>query len=62
MKAIIKLTNSNHEEILIGVAQIIRVEHVNTSGLTKIQSVGAMVTTSFVLQTVEEIYEQINNN
>jgi hypothetical protein len=62
MKAIIKLTNSDHEEILIGVAQIISVQHVNKSGLTKIQSVGAMVTTSFVLQTVEEIYEQINNN
>ena len=60
MKAIIKLTNSDHQEILIGVAQIICVEHVSKSGLTKIQSVGAMVTTSWVLQTVEEIYEQIN--
>jgi hypothetical protein len=60
MKAIIKLTNSDHEEILIGVAQIINVVHNNTSGLTKIQSVGAMVITNWVLQTVEEIYEQIN--
>ncbi len=61
MRTIIKLTNSNHEEILIGVAQIISIVPNNTNGTTKIQSVGAMVTTSWVLQTVEEIYEQINN-
>jgi hypothetical protein len=61
MRTIIKLTNSNHEEILIGVAQIISIVPNNTNGITKIQSVGAMVSTNFVLQTVEEIYEQINN-
>lgn len=62
MKTILKLTNSEHQEILIGVAQIIRIEHLKTRGITKIESVGAMITTSYVLQTVEEIYEQINND
>jgi hypothetical protein len=61
MKQVIKLTNSSQEEILIGVAQIIDVERIEKTGLTKIQSVGAMVSTNFVLQTVEEIYEQINS-
>jgi hypothetical protein len=61
MKAVIKLTNEHHEEILIGVASIIDVQHFATNGMTRVRSRGAMVTTNFVLQSVEEIYEQINS-
>lgn len=61
MKAVIKLTTEKHEEILIGVASIIDVIHFPKNGMTRVQSVGAMVTTNWVLQSVEEIYEQINS-
>jgi len=61
MKAVIKLTTEHHEEILIGVTSIIDVKHFETNGMTRVQSVGAMVTTNWVLQSVEEIYEQINS-
>ena len=61
MRAVIKLTNKEHEEFLIGVNSIIDVVHLPKDGMTKIRSVGAMVTTHYVLQSVEEIYEQINN-
>jgi hypothetical protein len=61
MKAVIKLTNDKREEILVGVASIIDVQHFATNGMTRIQSRGAMVSTNWVLQSVEEIYEQINS-
>jgi hypothetical protein len=61
MKAVIKLTNDKREEILIGVASIIDVQHFAKNGMTRVQSRGAMVTTNWVLQSVEEIYEQINS-
>jgi len=61
MKAVIKLTNLKHEEILIGVESIIDVKHFEDRGFTKIQSRGGMVETNYVLQSVEEIFEQINS-
>ena len=69
MKPIIKLTNRQGETILIGVNQIIEAttmkiaNPLNSQELlpyTKICSVGAMVSTNYVKETIEEIYELIN--
>jgi hypothetical protein len=73
MKQVIKLTNMNDEAILIGVESIISVKLIKVtnssasieSGLresfqTKIESRGAMVSTNYVKESVEEIYELIN--
>ena len=73
MKQVIKLTNMNDEAILIGVESIISVKIIKVtnssasieSGLresfqTKIESRGAMVSTNYVKESVEEIYELIN--
>ena len=69
MKSIIKLTNRQGETILIGVNQIIEAttmkiaNPLNSQELlpyTKICSVGAMVSTNYVEESVEEIYELIN--
>jgi type III secretory pathway component EscS len=69
MKQVIKLTNRQEETILIGVKQIIEVTTMkmanpsNSTELlsyTKISSVGAMVSTNYVRESVEEIYELIN--
>lgn len=73
MKQVIKLTNMNDEPILIGVESIISVKLIKVtnssasleSGLretfqTKIESRGAMVSTNYVKESVEEIYELIN--
>ena len=67
MKSVIKLTNHKDELILIGVNQIIEVTSTIINKNTKdaqwvsqIRSVGAMVSTNFVIETVDEIYELIN--
>jgi hypothetical protein len=68
MKSVIKLTNNKDELILIGVNQIIQVTSTqikrNTKDaqwVTEIRSVGAMVSTNWVIESVEEIYELINS-
>ena len=73
MKQVIKLTNVNGETILIGVESIISVKLIKVtdssksiaSGLresfqTKIESRGAMISTNYVKESVEEIYELIS--
>ena len=73
MKQVIKLTNVNGEAILIGVKSIISIKLIKVtdssksieSGLresfqTKIESRGAMISTNYVKESVEEIYELIN--
>ena len=73
MRQVIKLTNVNGEAILIGVKSIISVKLIKVtncsasieSGLresfqTKIESIGAMISTNYVKESVEEIYELIN--
>ena len=68
MKSIIKLTNHKDELILIGVNQIIEVTSTvinqntkNPQWVTQVRSVGAMVSTNWVIETVEEVYELINS-
>jgi hypothetical protein len=64
MKTIVKLTDRNNNIILVGVESIIDVTTITTNELTKltkIQSRGAMVTTNYVIETVEEIYSIINS-
>ena len=73
MKQVIKLTRINGEPILIGLESIIDVKLIKVtdssksieSGLresfqTKIESRGAMISTNYVKESVEEIYELIN--
>lgn len=63
-KKIIKLTNRKNETILIGVESIIDVTTIQTKDyevFSKILSRGAMVETNWVIETVEEIYNLINN-
>jgi uncharacterized protein YlzI (FlbEa/FlbD family) len=73
MKQVIKLTRINGEHILIGVESIISVKATKVtdssasleSGLretfqTKIESRGAMISTNYVKESVEEIYDLIN--
>jgi hypothetical protein len=68
MKQVIKLTSMNGEPILIGVESIISVKltkYTNSSAgiddfRTKIESRGAMISTNYVLESVEEIYELLN--
>ena len=62
-RRIIKLTSYEGEEILIGTEYIINVEPAlinKTIHFSKIQSRGAMVTTNWVREKVEEIWDQIN--
>ena len=68
MKSVIKLTNHKDELILIGVSQIIEVTSTVINQNTKdaqwvsqVRSVGAMVSTNWVIESVEEIYELINS-
>ncbi len=72
MKTIIKLTlhrwdETKNEKVLIGVQNIIDVKQMTLSRdnkkalVTQIQSVGAMVETNFVLESLDEIFEMINN-
>ena len=66
--ALIKLTDYNTKKpILIGTEQIIEVKESITRPLngepyisTEIRSVGGMVTTNDVVETVEEIYKMVN--
>ena len=73
MKLVIKLTRINGEHILIGVESIISVKATKVtdssasleSGLretfqTKIESRGALISTNYVVESVEKIYELIN--
>jgi hypothetical protein len=69
MKTVIKLTNRKGETILIGVNQIIEATTIKLADplnsevflpYTKICSVGAMVSTNYVKETIEEIDELIN--
>ena len=73
MKQVIKLTNQDDQSILIGVGSIISVKLIKVtdstasigSGLresfqTKIESRGAMISTNYVKESVEQIYELIN--
>ena len=73
MKQVIKLTNMNGGAILIGVESIISVKLIKITdstasierGLleslqTKIESRGAMISTNYVRESLEEIYELIN--
>jgi hypothetical protein len=68
MKQVIKLTNIDGGAILIGVESIISVKltkYTNSSAgiedfRTKIESRGAMISTNYVKESVEEIYELIN--
>ena len=68
MKQVIKLTNMNGEPILIGLESIISVKltkYTNSSAgiedfRTKIESRGAMISTNYVKESVEEIYDLIN--
>ena len=69
MKQVIKLTNRQGETILIGVNQIIEAITMKMANplnskeflsYTKVCSVGAMVSTNYAQESVEEIYELIN--
>lgn len=64
---LIKLTNTDGEPILVGVESIIDVKHVvlkpHTGGMipcTKIESRGAMVTTNWVEESVEDIWKMVS--
>jgi hypothetical protein len=72
MKTIIKLTLHNwdetkNEKVLIGVQNIIDVKQMTLNRdnkkalVTQIHSVGAMIKTNFVLESVDEIFEMVNN-
>jgi hypothetical protein len=65
MKQVIKLTNTENKTILIGVDSIISVKLMKKSNFeifhTQIESRGAMISTNYVKESVEEIYNLINN-
>lgn len=71
MKNIIKLTQFSWDKepkaVLIGVDSIIKIEEVEISRMsdyadvTKIESRHAMVTSTYVLESIDEIYNLINN-
>jgi hypothetical protein len=62
---VIKLTNEKNETILIGVENIIEVTNVFRTDIridvSKIKSIGAMVETNYVIESIEQIYNLINN-
>ena len=64
-KKVIKLTNADNETILIGVGSIIEVKSKYRDSMmmdiSTIRSLGAMVTTNYVIESIEEIYNLINN-
>jgi hypothetical protein len=64
-KKVIKLTNADNETILIGVGSIIEVKSKYRDSMmmdiSTIRSLGAMVTTNHVIESIEEIYNLINN-
>lgn len=60
MKDLILLTDKKTgEKILIGTKQIIEIQPIDGGGST-IRSVGAMVTTNYVTETVEQINKLAN--
>ena len=67
MKAIIKLTDQKNNSVLIGINSIIDITTITSTEnsyvkkITKVRSIGAMVTTNYVMETVEEIYKIINS-
>lgn len=70
MKKLIKLTQFSWgglKPVLIGIESIIKVEECEISRdsdyaeVTKIQSRGAMIETTYVVESLEEIYNLINN-
>jgi hypothetical protein len=64
-KKIIKLTNTENETILIGVGSIIEIKSKYRDDMMRdvsiIRSLGAMITTNYVIESIEEIYNLINN-
>ncbi len=67
-KSVIKLTNhQNSQPILIGTKLIISIEPININDdkgknlVSEIKSVGAMVSTFYVKESIEEIYNLIEN-
>lgn len=64
---LIKLTDyKTKETILVGTEQIIEAKEIintrhNEPPCTVIRSVGAMITTNYVVESVEEIYKLANN-
>ena len=70
-KLIVKLTQLDFSPILVGVESIIQVDSAIVGAVngkahqtlcTKIKSRGAMVETCWVTESVEEVWEMINNN
>lgn len=66
MKNLIKLTQQDGKPIMIGVPQIIDVKEIEVEfkdrgriPCTRIRSVGAMVETNYVLETIEQIQKLI---
>jgi hypothetical protein len=61
-KKIIKLTRLNNEPVLIGVESIIGTSEVinNNTLYTKIESRGAMISTFWVTESTECIWQMIN--
>jgi hypothetical protein len=59
---VIKLTDSKGYMVLVGVDSIIKATSINNSDTfkTEIRSRGAMVETTYVKESVVEIYELIN--
>jgi|MesohylFT_1024984.scaffolds.fasta_scaffold626230_1 hypothetical protein len=69
MKILLKLTSTKGQTILIGTESIISVENFiitdtqgNKTACTKIDSRGAMLERFYVTESVEQIYEQYENN
>lgn len=62
-KSIILLTNSDGEKVLVGTDSIIKCNPINNSNTykTEIRSRGAMVETTYVKESIIEIYELINS-
>lgn len=60
-KKIIKLTSPEGNEFLLGVESIIEIHWQPNRGVSEIKSRAAMITANWVIQTPEEIWEQINS-
>ncbi len=66
-KLVIKLTNEKNKKVLIGLNSLISIEKIDGKpdqymyGFTRIRLQAAMVDTFYVVESVEEIYELINN-
>ena len=67
-KLIVKLTQEDGTSVIVGVESIIEVKREvidhyekGTYEATIIRSRGAMITTNYVIESVDEIYNLINN-